>query len=117
MKIEVLNPEQYSELAGIEEGFIPPWDNGVVFVARDDAGKIIGRSMILFVPHIEGTWVHPDHRGSTIAYRLIRAVGKSLAKSGAGMMLAYSQDVKVDDYLKRIGFELLPIKVFRKAVK
>lgn len=117
MKIERLPPEWYGELAAVDDGFIPPAGQSLVFVARDDAGKIVGRNVVLLLPHVEGTWVATEYRGSTLMPRLMDAAEQELAKAGASAVFAYSVSDVNSDYLKRMGYEELPWKVFRKQVK
>lgn len=101
---------------GVEEGFVPDPDNSIAVVAEDQ-GKIVGRMFLVAMPHIEGTWIHPDKRNGTIAYRLEKAMSEEAKRRGIPMLLAYVPTPEVAGYMQRLGYKREPYIVLSKEVK
>lgn len=67
-----------------------------IFTARDN-GKLVGYFLVMVTPHIhykdhsfavnDIIYVHPDCRGGTVAYRLIRFVEKQLKADGVSVLI------------------------------
>jgi len=103
MKIKFLEPNEYHKLDGIDgAGFTP--DNSLVAVAVDDDDKVIGRMAIVQLPHLEGSWVAPAHRGSTVGARLEKTCVNKLKELGAATVIGFAPDDTLELYLKRLGY-------------
>lgn len=86
--------------------------NAVLFVAENEAGEIIGVQGITLVLHLEPAWTAPDHRGSTIAYRLFDTARQKLDDCRVNTALCYTDQPEVKDYLTRVGLKELPYTSF-----
>ena len=91
-----------------------PADTNVLYVIED--GEIIGRSSILMVPMIEGTFLRIDKRSGTLAARIIREVEKRYLEEGqpAAMAFAPESQPEIAEYLERFGFEEQPLTMYKK---
>lgn len=112
--VRVLDPSEFDRLKTIEEGFVPDSEQAVVIVAEEE-GEIIGRTMLLTIAHVEGTWVHPEHRKGTVLARLIQKLEREAKTKGLTKILAYSFP-DTDDYLHRLGFTEEPFTVWSKEI-
>jgi len=86
-----------------------------VYTARDE-GKLVGYCVYMVVPHLHYSdtlyaiqdvlFLHPDYRGRTAGYRMIKFADKDLEGRGVGVIM---QHVKVKhDFgplLTRMGYE------------
>jgi N-acetylglutamate synthase-like GNAT family acetyltransferase len=103
MKTEFLLPGDYAKANSIDNaGFTP--DNSIVAIVEDEASNPIGRIAIVLLPHIEGIWIHPDHRNGTIGAKLEQAACAKLSSLGADTVLAFAIDTKLESYLERLGY-------------
>lgn len=93
-----------------------PWPSDTFGIIATEDGQIIGRSAILNLPVIEGTMVVPDKQGGTLAFRLIQRIEelyRALGKTHA-IAMVYDEQPEIGEYLKRIGFEQMPVTLFTK---
>ena len=64
MTIRILPPSEWSRLEGTEldlaRPFLPTEDTQVLVVEQD--GVIVGCWAVIRYVHVEGLWIHPDHR-------------------------------------------------------
>lgn len=99
------------------EHFPWPFDTLVLFAFEDE--KVVGRSAILNMPLIEGTWVADAYRGSTLMPRLVKEVEKLLfdLKKTHSMAWQNTEQPEVADYLTRMGYTKLPIAVWTKELQ
>jgi len=81
-------------------------------------GKVIGRSAIIQLPHIEGTWIADEERGSTLGARLIREIEKGLKNSGKTHAFAFADSFndEVKGYLERFGYKRQTLDVYMKEL-
>src|SRR5690348_9316554 len=93
-------------------------DDSLVVVAKNGDDKIRGRSAIIQLPHIEGTWVEDSMRGSTLAFRLVSQVEKILKDAGKKYAWAFIQENQPDvmQYMIRIGYKENPLALFSKEL-
>lgn len=105
------------ELKAVDpQGVQWPWDTFGIIATED--GKVVGRSAIINMPMIEGTMVVPEKQGGTLAYRLIQKIEelyRELGKTHA-IAMVYDEQPEVAEYLKRIGFEKMPVVVYSKTL-
>lgn len=101
------------------EGLTWPWDTFVLF-AKDEAGTIVGRITTMNLPVVEGTWTAEEYRGGTLAYRLLKQMEETMAKPPISKLssLAMVADAtpEIADYLRRVGYEQVPVKLFVKKL-
>jgi hypothetical protein len=95
-----------------------PWPKDAIVVYARSNGDIVGRSALLQFPHIEGTWVRENERGSTLAYRLVTEVENVVRQAGRTHVWAFAHDSQpeVGGYLERIGYRLQPMKLYLKEL-
>jgi GNAT superfamily N-acetyltransferase len=106
------------EARPIDPDKIPFPDDSVVLYAFEGE-RIVGRTSIIHLPHIEGTWVAEDKRGTTLAFRLVKKIEEIIRDDGKGFAFAYAwdQQPEVSDYLQRVGYQRFPVTVFFKQVE
>ena len=92
-----------------------PVDSIVMYCFEDN--KVIGRMGLMSFKIVEGTWAHPDKKGTSVAYRMMRQMEAMVAYLGEPAINAFSADDQpVSDYLERYGFERLPITLYTKSL-
>lgn len=91
-----------------------PEEAHVVFAFED--GKVVARSSILPMPLVEATFVAPEKRNSTLAFRLFKEVEKLYLEHGkpVAMAMAMNDQPEVKEYLVRMGFKQMPLTLFTK---
>ena len=96
-----------------------PWPaDSIVAVASNGDGSVKGRSAIIQLPHIEGTWVDESERGTPLAYRMVVAVEGVLKKSGKTHAFAFvdMNQPEVLSYMLRMGYKTNPLLVLSKEL-
>jgi hypothetical protein len=78
----------------------------------------VGRSAIVQLPHIEGTWVSESRRSSTLAYSLLQKVEQIFKDGGKSHAWAF---IKADEphlqaYMERMGYKRQPVVVYSKEL-
>jgi hypothetical protein len=98
------------------EGFPWPDKSLVIFAAKQ--GKVVGRLGMLDLPHLEGPWVHEAERGGTVLSRLESKAEEVLKHLGNNAAFAYQLHAQpeIGDYLRRLGFTLMPINIWTKVL-
>lgn len=114
MIIRKLEAHEYGRLADIEEGFQPNPETSIAVVA-EDGGKIVGRMLLVVMPHIEGTWIDEKYRNGSIGYRMEREVERQSRELGVSKVMAYAP-LELAGYMERLGFRRLNIVVLEKGV-
>ena len=115
MVVRQLAPEEYPLLTAVAEGFVPDPQHSRVVCAFKDT-RIIGRSCLVTIPHIEGTWVAEDFRGSTTGPRLIRAIELAAKEAGLPRALAFTLEPKHTEYMERLGWTRTALTVLSKEL-
>src|SRR5216684_2037351 len=59
---------------------LPDPNTALILVGETAAGEIVGIWALLLQPMLDGLWIHPDHRGTTIASRLAKAMNTLLTE-------------------------------------
>lgn len=111
--IERLTAEQYDVLKGIEEGYRPDPESSVALIAKS-GDEIVGRMLLIAPAHIEGTWVKEGFRNGTVGIRMMRRMETEAVNINISRLFAYAEDIKVEEYLARLGFKRLPVTVWVK---
>lgn len=102
MTTRTLPPAEWARLRGTElEHVWPglPTDEAQIVVVEDE-GQIVGCWAAYRAVHVEGVWIHPDHRRSRVALRLWRGMRRVVAEMfGAGGAWTGSQSPEIDALL------------------
>lgn len=95
-----------------------PWPADSIVAVAEAEGKVQGRSAIISLPHIEGTWVAQSHRSTTLAYRLVRTIEGVLKRAGKTHAFAFIEKDRADvfDYMQRLGYREMPFTVLSKEL-
>jgi len=117
MTIRTLPTDEYPRLASVADGVVPDPEGSVVLIAENDAGEIVGRMIIVDVPHIEGTWVSPEARGGSLGYRLERAACEAARGLGLRKTFAFVTTVEHAGYLRRLGWRDAGYMVLTKSLE
>ena len=116
MRIRQLPVEEWGRLEGHPEwnGFMPDPQTSIVVVAEDEEeGGIIGTWCMVLMPHMEGFWIHPDHRKkSTLPVRLFRGMEQVLRENNLNVVLSWADDDKIGEYIERLGGSPLTVKTY-----
>lgn len=114
--IEQLSDEQFGQLAYIADGFVPCAKQGVALVSRDGNGEIDGRIFLLFPAHLEGPWIKPERRNTLLCSQLVEAAEETAKNAGLTRLFAYAISPEIEGYLKRLGYEQMPMTVWMKDI-
>jgi N-acetylglutamate synthase-like GNAT family acetyltransferase len=114
--VKVLTGEELAQIP--QPDSLPHVPNSLWVVAFDRKGTMIGRTGLVSLNHVEGTWVSPDYRHGTLGWRLIRTLEGEGKKLGLSSVLAYSPDAmpEISKYLERMGYKELPIRTWAKEI-
>ena len=96
-----------------------PWPEDCLIVAAfDDQDVLVGRMALIAIAHIEGTWVAPEYRGTTLTLRMIQRMESEIRKLGRTHVFAYipKEDTKLLEYAEKIGYQEFPCKVYVKEL-
>ena len=115
IRVRELDKAEYGKLAEISEGYIPPEDSSLVLVAEEN-GEIVGRMMLLFPAHIEGTWVKEGSRNRRVGWKLMQVMEEKAATLGLGKLLAFAMEKTIEGYLERLRFKREPMSVWSKEL-
>lgn len=115
MTIRQLPEDEWNRLLALDDDWlqrIPDSGTAAIFVEEDDLGDIVGYWMVLQTFHLEPMWVRPDHRGGLIVSRLWKAMRHFLDTCSIKKAFCMSEIIDVQGYLRRLGFQELPDKVY-----
>jgi hypothetical protein len=116
LEIKVLKPEDYHLLKQAPDEFVPDPAMSVAVVAMDGE-RLVGKVLLVILPHVEGPWIHPDYRGGLIAKRghdlLAEAVKE---KWNITKLFAFGATEEIEGYLKRLGYTKEPLSVWSKEI-
>lgn len=115
IEIERLHPSEFDLLRHVGDGHKPDPDQSIVLVARNDT-RIIGRISLMAPTHAEGIYIEPEYRGKQLFSRLMGAVEIEARSEGITKLFAYAIDGKIENYLLRTGYQLLPWSVLVKEL-
>ena len=107
-----------SEAANVDPQNVPWPVDSLVAIARNPNGEIKGRSAIIQLPHIEGTWVADSERGSTLAFQLVHKIESVLKESGKTHAFAFVDIAQSEilGYMLRMGYKVSPLLVVSKEL-
>jgi hypothetical protein len=115
VEIERLKPESFHELATFPDGFLPDPARSVVVVARDGK-ELVGRSCIIGLAHVEGTFIKENWRRGNLLKKILDAVEVEAKKEGLTKLFAYSETDEVGSYLQRLGYTRSLLVVWEKGI-
>ncbi len=88
-------------------------EDTIITVAEDSTGQIIGLWLAMNVKHMEGFWIHPDHRKkSTLPVRLVNFMEGVLRKADIKGAVCWAEDSQVEEYLVRLGMEKMDVRTY-----
>lgn len=116
MDVRVLQPDEFSQLAGVADGFVPDPRTSIVVGAFDSAGRIVGRMCLVPLLHLEGAWVDEAHRSHTLLKKLVDATETAAQDHGVQGLLAIATNPQRADYLARLGWTDSQFKLFKKEL-
>jgi len=95
-----------------------PWGEGNAIVFAIENDKVVGRSAAIAFPLIESSWVAPEKRGTSLAFRLVRKVEEIQRGLGNEYVFAFAQNEQpeIGGYLLRNGYEEAPLKLYMKKL-
>lgn len=106
MILKKLSPDKWTRLTGLMseiEWELPLPEFASIYVAEED-GEIVGACIVQEQVHVEPIWVRPDCRKSTVGYRLFM---KACEAAGTNPIYVSTNQEKVKDYLRRLGYRSL----------
>lgn len=115
MEIKILDNNEYDLLKSTPDGELFTPENSIVIVAVNGNG-VEGRTSLMNLIHLEGTWVAEDKRGTTLGYRLEKAAIDKARELGLKYIHTYSPNDEISDVLSRLGWKEVPVKVFAKEL-
>ena len=112
MTARELPPAEWHRLEGTELGpardvLSPAWCR--VLVVEDDHGQIIGCWSLQSLLHVEGVWIHPDHRTKGgVARALLRTMRGWVRDAGGTGVLSGALTTEIGSLLESLGAFKLP---------
>ncbi len=103
------------DLARIEEPQ-PDSAKAITIIAEDERGNIVGRILLVGVIHLEGIFVEPRWRGSTVMARLVEEAEREAKELGLTQVLAFGASPEMEGYIQRLGYNLLPFTIWEKKL-
>ena len=95
---------------------LPDADQCIAVVAIEDSTAAIGRAFLMAPVHVEGIFVEQDRRNSYAMKRLVQGIEKEARNLRITTLFAYAEGEKMEDYIRRLGYEKLPWTVWRKEL-
>lgn len=115
MKIRVLPASEFDRLKELGDGAAPDSTRSVVIVA-EQGEKLVGRIFLVAPTHLEGPFIIPELRGTTLLSRLVEESEKVATNMGITWMFAYAASRKLEEYLDRLGYDKSPLTVWSKEL-
>lgn len=114
MDIRVMTPQEYNGLVDKPEPLELPKDAVVVGIFKD--GRLIARTAVVNMIHLEGTWIAQEERNGMLGARLVAQAEKEARGAGATTMIAYTAEKQHGEYMKRLGYEKADLEVWMKGL-
>ena len=111
-------PPELNFLAEVEgDGEVLPKEF-TILAAFDEKG-LAGRTTIVPLPHIEGTWVREDLRKGRVGYNLIKEIEKSIFNADRTHAWAFVEETneEITSYMQRRGYIRQPVTVWMKDLR
>lgn len=114
MIARVLPPEEWHRLRDnpISElvEFVKPEDVRIVVVEHDD--QIVATWSALRITHVEGVWVHPEHRSAGVVRSLLRATADATKEWAPVWLMTAAATDEVREILSRLNAIKLPMEPY-----
>lgn len=107
----ILPPEDWAEkLRGTAlEGHQLHPEHTAIVVVEDEAGQVVACWAAFDAVHVEGLWVHRDHRGrSTVARLLLEGMLRELRDTQVTEVMTNADTPQVEALLRHVGATQLP---------
>lgn len=95
------------------------WPADTVVLCAVEGDQVVARSAILNLPVVEGSWVSPEKRGTSLAFRMLREVETIYRATDKthSMAMAADDQPEVGEYLERVGYERMPVTMYTKKLE
>ena len=104
MNARILRPDEWGKLnaASLDlAGTVRPDCVAPVVVERD--GEIVAAVLVLRIPHFEGLWIKPEHRGNAGVFRALIRLAYAVARQWSkGWVYAGATDDRMSGILPRL---------------
>lgn len=91
-------------------------DNTRCIVAEDAAGEILAVVWAANLVFMEGFWVRPDHRSSTLPFRTYTHLSTLLTSLGVPVLHTWTTTPDHAALTERLGFTPLPVVTLQKPL-
>lgn len=116
---------QIEVITGVEMRRIPQPDgvewpeDSLHVISRSESGGLQARMSLVAMPHIEGTWLADNLRGTTAGARLLIRMEQEVKNLGRTHILAFvlESNPEIADYLERMGYVKYPLFVYAKELQ
>lgn len=110
MTIRELPFEEWDKLEGLPfvQNGLPDPSGTRLLVAETPDGQIVGTWALMSVVFLEGMWVHPDHRKTTVTGRLVQGMKRFLHELGVYQSFTMTQTDEVRELAYKAGFQAVP---------
>lgn len=114
MKARILEPSDWHRLDPAHTPVFPgiPEEDVAVVVVEDESGEIVASTMILRATHMEGTWVHPDHRNAGVSRSLLRLAAGCARAFGPTWVFTGAADDHTRSILDRMGGQKIEMDTY-----
>ena len=117
------NRTQIRVLTGPEMREIPQpdgvkWPEDSLFVCAFRDGQMVGKVGLIALPHVEGPWVAPEMRGTTLFARMHSRMEEEVKALGRTYLLIVlpEDDRTLESYAARLGYERVPVTTWAKRL-
>ena len=114
MKVRILPPEEWGRLPEDVAAFcatLRPEDVAPVVV--EDSGVIVGRLLVMRLPHLEDWWLAKEHYGNAgVTRALLQAAMAKAQEWGSANVMANAEPGPMCDTLERLSGNWLPVHTF-----
>src|SRR6266404_3929097 len=94
------------------------WPESSLVIYAFEGEEVVGRTAVIDLPHIEGTWVTESKRGTMLANRLIHCIESEIKSYNRTHVFAFAKNdqPEVSQYLERVGYKPFPVSVWMKEL-
>lgn len=115
-QIRRLPASEWNKLKDFPDGIVLPPENSRAFIAENQSGEPTGRIFVVSVAHLEGIYVDPSRRGTSLMSRLVCRAERELMDLGATSAFAYGSDEQMENYISRLAYMKERWSVWRKEL-
>lgn len=115
MNTRILPQEEYSKLEPTSE-LGPVREQlplGTQVIVAEEEEEVLGTWSLIPIVHLEGFWIHPDHRRKAgVGRALLRKMTETAKEMGAKVVITGAGDESIERLIKKVGGVELPVKMF-----